>query len=182
MHIEKKTLRRIFFGVIGCILLYWVLHQSAQVGAVLRFMGRIISPFVIGAAIAFVLNVPMRAIEKRLKGVKKAKLRRTLAIVLTVLAFLLVLALVFSLLIPQLIKTGEKLVSNFPDFFDRSVESLNNFLNKHPDLMEWVQEYTDFENIDWSNVLDGILEKLSSGFSSMAGAVVGAVVGVFSGL
>ena len=182
MQIEKKTLRRIFFGVVGCILLYWVLHQSAQVGRVLRFLGSILSPFVIGAAMAFVLNVPMRAYEKRLKKIKKAKLRRTVAILLTVLSVLLVLSLVIALLIPQLINTGEKLVNNLPGFYERSVTALNNFLNKHPDLLKMVQEYTNFENIDWSVLLENILSKVSGGMSSAAGAVVNAIFGIFSGL
>ena len=37
MSIDKKTLGRIFLGVAGCIVLYWLLHETDRVGAVLNF-------------------------------------------------------------------------------------------------------------------------------------------------
>ena len=56
-------------------------------GAVGWLLG-MLSPFLLGCAIAFVLNVPMRAIERHLySGVRKGrKLRRPLALVLTLVA------------------------------------------------------------------------------------------------
>ena len=64
MELNKKTLLRIFFGVCGCIVLYWLLHETASVGNVINVILGIFSPFITGACMAFVLNVPMRAIEK----------------------------------------------------------------------------------------------------------------------
>ena len=62
IELNKKTLTRIFLGVGGCILLYWLLHEMPQVKVVASFISGIVSPFFTGAAIAFILNVPMRAI------------------------------------------------------------------------------------------------------------------------
>ena len=98
MHIDKKTLRHIFYGAAGCIILYWLLNDIGKVKAVFGFFWNIVSPFAIGAGIAFVLNVPMRGIERHLEGVKKDGLRRTLALVLTLILIALVLFLTIRLL------------------------------------------------------------------------------------
>ena len=110
MHIEKKTIRNIFIGAAACIVLYWLLNDWDRVSRVWNFLRDILAPFVLGAALAFILNVPMRAIEGMLKGVESLKLRRALALVLTVLVILLVLAGVVMLLIPQLALGSRSLV------------------------------------------------------------------------
>ena len=99
MHIEKRTLRNIFIGVISCIVLYWILHETERVKSVYALIKGVVSPFVLGACLAFVLNVPMRAFEGWFKGIKNQGLRRVLAVILTFVAVLLVLTLVFLLLI-----------------------------------------------------------------------------------
>ena len=83
MQIDKKTLRYILFGAIGCILLYWLLNETERVNAVVSVVSGVLSPFFIGSVLAFIVNVPMRAFEKVLKGVTNTTLRRTIAIVLT---------------------------------------------------------------------------------------------------
>ena len=100
MNIEKKTLQKLFFAAAGCVVLYWLLHETERFQSVWEKIYGILSPFVLGAALAFILNVPMRAFERWLKGMKKDGLRRALAMLMTFLAIGLVLYGVFQLLIP----------------------------------------------------------------------------------
>ena len=182
MHIEKKTLRNIFWGVIGCIVLYWLLNETERAKSVFHFVSGVLSPFLVGAALAFILNVPMRAIEKPLKGIKNQGLRRGMAILLTIVAVLLVLTGVFWLLIPQLIVTIENLVKTVPGFYNATVQRINDFLADHPDLMEMVNEYTDFENIDWSGILEKILSLLSGSVASITEFVISTIASLSSGI
>ena len=69
MNIDKKTLRKLFFAAAGCVVLYWLLHETERFHSIWKSVGDILSPFIIGAALAFVLNVPMRAIENWLEDV-----------------------------------------------------------------------------------------------------------------
>ena len=110
MHIEKKTLRNVFIGVISCIVLYWILHETERFNAVYSVIEGVFSPFILGATLAFIANVPMRAFENMLKAVANPKLRRLISVLLTFVAVLLVLSLVFWLLIPQLVTTVESLI------------------------------------------------------------------------
>lgn len=175
MHIEKKTLRNIFIGVLGCILLYWLLHETERVKAVYNIVKDILSPFVLGATLAFILNVPMRAIENQLKGIQKDSLRRLVAVLLTFLAVLLVVTGVFLLLIPQLIDTIESLIPKLYLFFTNVEAAITGFLNENPELMEWVVSNTDFENLDWATLAQKAVTMLTDSVSTI-------VTGAFSAI
>ena len=116
LHIEKKTLRNIFFGVAASIVLYWLLHETDRVKSVYDFVRNMLSPFIIGSVLAFIGNVPTRAIEGKITFIKKLKLRRLAAICITFAVVILVLALVFWLLIPQLSQTLQMLLPKLYSF------------------------------------------------------------------
>lgn len=183
MEIHKKTLRNIFLGVASCILLYWLLHETERVHSFLNTIHGIFAPFVVGAALAFILNVPMRAIERLLGDIKKPGVRRGAALILTLIALLLVLIFVFYMLIPQIGETVESLVARLPGFFTQVEAWANEFLQDHPELMEWVTANTELEKLDWNNIIQkaaamvgNSLTAIVNGAFSAIGSVVGALV------
>lgn len=186
VELNKKTLRNLFFVASGCIVLYWLLHETERLTSVLSAGWNILSPFIIGAIIAFVLNVPMRAIERGLKGIKKDGFRRALAMLLTLLAVLLVLTGVVYLLIPQVVATVESLVAKLPDFFTRVQNTANAFLEENPQLMEWLYENTNFANINWSDLLQRAVSVVSNGLTTIMDkafhAVISLSTGIFNGV
>lgn len=182
MHIEKKTLRSIFLSVLGCIFLYWLLHETERVKAVFGVIKEIVFPFVLGATLAFILNVPMRAIENQLKGIKKDGLRRLVSILLTFLAVLIVLTGVFWLLIPQLIETIESLVPKLYLFFTKLETGVKDFLNDNPELMEWVVSNTDFEKLDWATLAQNAVSMLSNSVSTILASAFSAIGSITDGI
>ena len=182
MHIERRTLRNVFLGVFGCILLYWLLHETDRVRSVYLFFKNIFSPFVIGAAIAFVLNVPMRGIENMLKGVKKRSLRRTIAVVLTFVCIGLVLFLVVRLLLPQLTDTVQSLIARLPAFFNSAIEKVKELLNDNPQLMEWVKANTELEDFDWAELVEKIVTFAGSGVTTVLSGAFSAIGSLSSGI
>lgn len=174
MHIDKKTLRNIFFGVFGCIVLYWVLNETTQVKKVIAFVGNIISPFITGAAIAFILNVPMRAIEGKLNKVKSYSLRRIIAVVLTFLIVILVVALVFILLIPQLVDTIETLIPQLQYFFTQLGVQIYTFLESQPELMEWATS-NGLMNVDWAGLAEKLITLIGNSASKILGSTFSAI-------
>lgn len=158
MQIDKKTLRNIFLCVSGCIILYWLLHDVERVRSVFSLIKSVIAPFVLGASLAFIINVPIRGIEGLLKGIKAVRLRRLVAIIITLLAVLLVLTLVFLLLIPQLSETIHSLIPRLYTFVLDVEKNINQFLQDNPEIMKWVLDNTEFETIDWA----GLVQKLVS--------------------
>lgn len=182
MHIEKKTLRNVFIGVISCIVLYWVLHDTERVKTLYNIVKNVFSPFVIGACLAFILNVPMRAFEGMLGGVKQDGLRRVLSVLLTFLAVLLVLTLVFLLLIPQVTDTFDQLIPRLKTFAADVEEIAKDFMSNNPEVKDWLVNNTDFENFDWSSIaqkflsfIGGSMSAILTGTFSAIGGITGAI-------
>ena len=175
MHIDKKTIRNIFFGVAACIVLYWVLNDWDRVIRVWDFVDGIIAPFVIGAALAFILNVPLRGIESMLKGIKSPKGRRALAMILTILVIMLVIAGVVMLLIPQLEETIQSLVAQLPAFFTRLEAKVYGFLEERPEVLEWVNQNIDLESLNWSTLIETALSTVGNSMAALINSAISAV-------
>ena len=189
MEINKKAFRNLFIAIAACIVLYWMLHDSDRVRGIWNTVSGMFSPFVLGAAVAFILNVPMRGIEGILKGIKNISLRRTIALVLAIIVFVLVVALVFWLLIPQIGQTIQSLIPKMSTFFINLGSNIQSFLNENPKLMEYVMQYTDLEKFDWAALIEKAMSFLGDSVSTIAngafsaigsvtGAIVDAVIGI----
>ena len=171
MHIEKKTLRNIFLGVALCIILYWLLHETERVKAVFAVISDVVFPFVLGAGLAFILNVPLRSIEGLLKGIKKPGTRRGLAVLLTFVAVLLVLAVVFLLLIPQIGETVESLIPKLVDFFNNVQAFVIDSVNNNPDLVEIIG--TELHKFDWATLVQEAIKMVTNSITTIvSGAFV----------
>lgn len=182
MEWNKKTLRNIFLGVAGCIILYWLLHETERLGALLGTIWSVLLPFIIGAAVAFILNVPMRGFERLLRGIKRKGLRRGLAILLTLFAIILVLFGVIWLLVPQLIETVKSLISSVPGFFGRLQEQIKGFISENPDLMGWLTENTDFASMDWSVLFKNAASILTNSLTIVVNSLFGFMAELFAGV
>jgi predicted PurR-regulated permease PerM len=182
LELNGKTLRRIFFGVAGCIILYWLLHETERLLGVLGMITNMLSPFIVGAALAFVLNVPMRSIENLLRKIPKKGLRRALALILTLIAVALLLFGIFALLIPQLIDTIESIAVQLPEFFANAQKTITDYLNANPELMEWVYENTDFQNMNWSELVQDAVSIVTDGLGNILTKTLAAVVTLGTGI
>ncbi len=180
MHIDKKTIRNLFFGVIACIVLYWLLNEWERVKRVWDFVDGMIAPFVLGAVLAFILNVPMRAIEGLLRGIPAPGLRRALAIIITVLLIALVIAGVVMLLLPQLDETIHSILDQLPIFFSRIQTAVLDFLADNPELDKFVRENIDLSTWDWTTLIEKAISTISSSLTSILNSTISAV-GTLSG-
>lgn len=179
-EINKKTLRNLFLVAAAGIVLYWILHDTERVKEAYNVVRGIFSPFVLGAGIAFVLNVPMRAFEGLLKKVKNERFRRLIAVVLTILAVLLVLTLVSVLLIPQLGATINTLSNRLNEF---NLETfIAKMMERFPELTTWVIDYTNLENFDIFSIIQQALAVFGAGVSTILGGTVSAISTVFGGI
>lgn len=181
-ELNKKTLRNIFWVVAACILLYWVLHETERAGQVALFIGGILSPFATGAAIAFILNVPMRAFENLLKGIKHNGFRRVIAIILTFVSFVLVIAAVFWLLIPQLLQTIQSLIPQLYSFLIDFGIDLKEFLYARPELLSWVMDHFDLSSFDWATLVEKIISVIGNSISTILTGAFAAVGKIASAL
>lgn len=182
MHIDKKLMHRIFLLIAGCILFAWLILDTDRASIVFDTVWGLIAPFVAGAGIAFIFNVPMRAIEAQLEGMKKTGLRRGLAIILTLLCLVLVIMFVFELLIPQIRLTVASLSEKIPAFVDRTAQELMDVAAENPELGVWIQETFNLQSLDWANIVKDVLSWVGNQISSVMGGAVNLIGSVTTGI
>ena len=182
MHIDKKLMHRLFGLIAGAIVFAWLVLDTARATALFNRVWELISPFVAGAAIAFIFNVPMRAIENQLEGVRKQSLKRGLSIILTILCLVLLIMFVFELLLPQIRLTLESLTAKIPAFIDRTAQKLMLLIEENPDLGIWIMETFHLQSLNWSNIIKDVLAWLANQVSTVMGGAVNVIGSVTSGL
>ena len=182
MQIDKKTVRNIFMIAVGAIAFYWVLHETDQFKNLWTGLVNVLSPFVLGAAIAFIVNVPMRAVERQLAFIRKDGLRRTISIILTFIVIILVITGVILLLVPQISDTVQSLIPQLTDFFLRLENKIVVFLENNPELLQWVSSTTGLQSFDWSGLIQKAVSMLKNSVSLIATGAFSAVGGVTSAI
>ena len=180
MKIDKSVLKKLFVLAAGCILFAWLVLDTARATAMFSAVWNLISPFVVGAGIAFVFNVPMRAIERQLADIRKAGFRRGLSILLTILCLVLIIMFVFELLIPQIRLTVASLSQTIPVFVEGLAARLVVLMKDHPEMSAWIQNALKMETLDWNGILKEILGFLSNQVSTVMGSAV-SVIGSVTG-
>ena len=138
MDLNKQTVKTLLGVACGSIAFAAaLLHLSTVAGAVVWLLG-VLAPLLLGCAIAFILNVPMRGLERCLfPHAKKAeKLRRPLALVLTIAAVAAVLALAAMVIVPGVEEAVTSIAAQAPQAFARLQESAARFQEYLPALYE----------------------------------------------
>ncbi len=165
MEINKKHFWSLFWVAVGCILVYTIIGERERYDLFADKISAILSPFIFGSVLAFILNVPMRGFERMLGKIPKAGLRRALAAVLTIMLVILILAVVFLLLIPQMSDTLERLIPALINFVTVIGERIDQFMKDNPELMKWLEENADIEMINWSELVQKAVSFLSNSIS-----------------
>ncbi len=178
---NKEIMLLIVFTAVVCL---GVLNFSLLLGLLGSFFG-MLKPFILGAGIAFVLNLPLKFMEEKWlchlpDKLKKSK--RTIGIVLSLLFFLAVIAFVVITVIPQMGRTINQLGMEIPVFFNRVFEEAKVLLADNPQALEFLNDL-EFESFQWEDVLTKAAGFLKNGVGSLlsstmnvAGSVFGSIV------
>ena len=179
-EVNKKTLFRIFLGAAGCIILYWLLNERENVKVVFNTVLDILSPFITGGCIAFVLNVPMRFFENKLLKISGEGLRRAIALFLTFVAVILVLGGVFLLLIPQIVETTKLFLPAVYDFVLEISGKVNDFLVENPEVMNVFSSTESSGGFDLTGIIQNVSGVLGNGVSTIVQGAVSTIGSVAS--
>ena len=148
----------------------------------IKAVWRIIFPFALGGAIAFVINVPMSFLEKKLfgkakeKGSKAAgKLARPISLLLTIVLVVGVIVLVMFGLIPQLTATIGSLMNSIADFIPQMQSWVREFTHNNREIMDLVNqmEFNPNKAIQWGM---SILGNGAGNFMNTTMTAVGSIV------
>lgn len=184
MEFNKEN-RKFIAGVVCLgVVLYVCLQHLTEVGNFFGWIFGLISPFLIGACIAFIVNVPMRAIERRLFRSERAKnsfvkkLARPVSLVLTLLLVVAAIVLLMSIVIPEIVRTIAGLVENSPAFFARLEDWAMGLSERYPEIGDAVRNF----EINWKDVGEKCLDFLRQGGGNLLNSTVGVASSVIGGV
>jgi len=175
MDLNKKNIRTILGIIIFTVLFMAIVNNFHAVTKVFGIVLNITLPFIVGASIAFVINVPMSFFEKnifgRIKFLKKVK--RGLSLVFTLVVLVLVVMLVGWLVVPEVISTMTSIVKGIPVAAEKAVEFVKKLGNDNKHIIKWIEEFS----IDWQSYLSGFVDILRSGAEGLLSSTFNIVSG-----
>ncbi|EOU1649139.1 MAG: AI-2E family transporter [Clostridium perfringens] len=128
---NNKIKDYIFLSTYIILLIFFFINIKDIMNFLYKFLG-ILKPFIWGIAIAFILNIPVKLIEKNLGNSKFFKgMKRSFSITLTFLFFILAITLFILFVIPQLLSSISTLMNSIPEYLSQfekflEVNAINN--------------------------------------------------------
>ncbi len=188
---EKKNveMKRWLILIIVILIGYWIANNLSVLGDFFKLIGNILSPFILGGCLAFILNIPMSFFEKKLskiktrkgKKIKNRKVLRIMSILFAILVIVFVLIFIVTLIVPELINIGKMLIDNIPFYAEEISRLIEQYGEKIPDINNMIQE----ANIDIEGIKDQIINQISGLLTSsisIIGNIVSAIVNFFIGI
>ena len=183
MDLNKKSMKKIRELIVFTAILVVALWKFDTVLEGAKNIWGILFPFVLGGAIAFVINVPMSFLEKKIFGKTKdgnkvgKKLARPISLLLTIILAVGVIALVMFGVIPQLTRTMGSLMISIANFIPQMQDWIREFSHNNQDIMKLVNQvqFNPDQAIKWG------ISILGSGAGNMMNTTVSAVGSIVSG-
>ena len=179
--LDSRAVSNLLVVLIG-ILFYMALANIGALQSKVDSLLGVLSPFIAGFAIAYLLNTPMCFFERKLY--QKQKHRRGLAILTVYLIALAIVVVLLNLIIPQVAQSVVDLATNMQTYltslnslvqtlseqFGLEAEALNEAIGSYQDLMTNIAAYLskalpDLLNFGYaigSGVISGITALISS--------------------
>ena len=162
MDLNKKNMKNIMLLIVFAVLFYVGVQRIESVAAGFSFVVSIVFPFLLGAAMAFILNVPMSFMEKRLfsktKG-KAKKLKRPICLVLAILFVVAILWIVLLVVIPEVASTVASLSVNIEAALIKLQRWTMDIFEDNKQIEVWIASL----QFDWDGIIHTAFGFLKNG-------------------
>lgn len=182
MEQDKKDIKK-WFKIISFALIGLLIVNNFHI--VTGFIGKffdIISPFVVGAALAFILNIPMKFFESKFSKItfKKGKklnknLVRLISLLLAIVVIGFIIALIVNLILPEIINVIKLLIENSPKYMTEIKNFALDVTTNMPDLRDSIKNI-NINNEKMQEQIKTIAASVLTFSVSFAGNLVGSIV------
>ena len=190
------------FCVIACaILFYMALNYISLLQNGINTLIKILSPFIWGLVIAYLLNPLVSLLQRKALGPACAKifskkaskgsgLARGLSVVFAEIVMLALITGLFFLIIPQLYSSIETIVTNSPAYIETTMTWVESIFNDYPEVEKYVTQVVGDLNTDlmtWLQstvlpTLGSVLSNVGTGVRYVVTAVYNLVIGIIVSL
>lgn len=160
MEFQSRKMKQALFLISFGVILFWALNNLSLLFQVVGRGMTILSPFLLGIAIAFIFNGPMMTIEKYLYGKKgplrsiKDSFKRPISYILTFLFFSVIIFVLLFLVIPELATAMIELGNQIPSYFASLEQFIERVFENNPVILNKIEE------VDWSSQSENLMNFL----------------------
>jgi len=176
--IDRKLIQIVLICLIAAAALILVWQAGSVITAIRLFIGAV-SPILVGACIAFILNIPLSFTERKLpqKFLKRlGRGARIFCLSITLLAVSIIISVFVLLIFPELKETIITVVNDIPDYAASLVSTLAEITGKtEAELMEMM-------NINWESVSSAIAGFIESSGDKLISSTIGVTGNVITAL
>lgn len=184
MKDEKHSIKRWLFWfslALATIVLYNLLSNFSNVTNWISNLLGVLTPFIAGILIAYILYLPCRGVESLYKKTKPKnfinKHSRGFSIATVYIMTLIIIVILINVIMPTLIQSLSDLITNIPSYYNSIVENINALPEDNILRSEQASQIIkEIQNIDLKSLFD--LEKIQGYISSVISAV-GNIFNVF---
>lgn len=192
IELNKQNVKKILLIITFVLVGLWAVDNMKSVLDGVSFIFKLLGPFILGFAIAFVLNVPLKFFEKvfakkisktrvntkrnREKDRKYKRNLRIVSIILSMLIFVLVVFLIVFLVLPELINTFEIFKQNVPVLFNNIQDTAEDLMVNYPNVVQKIKDIRP----DWQSIETTINDFLKDGFANVLSSSVNFIVSAVS--
>jgi len=183
VELNRKNVRIILLIITFAIGLYTVVQNLGSVYAALSRIWSVLSTVITGFCIAFVLNVPMRFVERKVfrfmdrsKSRAVRMLRRAVSLVVTLLVAFGIVILLLIFILPQISKTVISLAESLPGYLNEAYLWVKNILASFNITSVGIPTLS----IDWEKTLSAVSGYIAKGTSGLIGTATTVTASVVS--
>lgn len=200
MKLDKENTRQILKIVLIAIIVLMAFLNIQPLWNIFKVVLSILSPFIWGIAIAFILNIFMTFYEnkvfkigqknktnshssKTIKKVeeksraqvkKKNKFERGFSIVLSIITIIAVVSLILVLIIPQFVEVIKNLIGNIPNYLEWIKAFAMDMTQQFPEANDFIQNIT----IDTEALRTGIMNLSKDVLDVTINQITGLISGI----
>ena len=185
MNLDRKNIEKILFIGIIFILVYLGLQNMSVVVSFFIWVLQVMLPFIIAICCTLFLNVPLKAIEKRLFRAKNGKpvkpilekMRRPVSLALSIALFIAVIGAFLIIIIPEIGRSLNALAAAIPG----AINQFRDWITQLGEENEVVKDALSNIKINWDDVtkyITSFLQNDAAGVVSYAMGMISSIVGI----
>lgn len=181
MNLSWKNIKKICGIILFTVILIAGAVHFEELFDGIQFIWGIVFTFVLGGVIAFILNIPMRAIERTLfknKNGKRKKYARPLSLIITLVLVIAVIAGVVLIVVPQIGNTIKELTKAAEAFFPKVQREAIELFQSNTQMREWIEGLS----FDTNKIIDTAISFFQNGAGNMLSGTFTAAKAVVSGI
>ena len=186
MELNKENIKKIRWLIAFAVLLYLGVQNLSVVLKYIKLLWGLLLPFILGGAMAFVLNVPMSFLERHLFGKVKEKktkgaqvlsrMARPVSLILSIVLVVLGVLIVALVVAPEMGATLVNVVKRVEEEIPLVQKWLTDIFQGNSEVVKWVSAI----EIEPQKIIDSIISVLRNGADNLVSSTVTVTVGLVS--